>query len=212
MPFPPLLARLDEQTRHRILRSDRGVPEELSSAPPTPSALAAGVRETELYIEVIVSNAVRGRDDFARRLEEALRGPILENYDGYATVRLTDEAGGELGQVAPGERYRAVIQLVPEPPAAGVFEPLTVEGGEDVPEVAFDVTVDAGPLTVDPLRDTLLAALGGPSEEATFTLGIPADQKAGPYPIYVQFFQKTELVRVLRVELPIGTARRRGRR
>ena len=212
MPFPALLTRLDEQTRGRILRSDRGVPQDLRSAPLAPSALVGGIREEDLFLEVVVSKAVQGRDDLARRLEEALRGPILENYDGYATARLITEAGGELGRVAPGGRCRVVVRLVPEPPDSGVFEPITIEGGEDVPEAAFDVTVDAGSLTVDPMRVTLVAAQGRPSEEATLTLGIPADQKVGPYPVYVQIFQKTELLRVLRAELQIGPARRGGRR
>ena len=78
MPHPAVLRRLHELTQGRVIRSDQGVPK--SDAVRFPGA----VRDTGLFIDVVVSKVVRSGD--ARRVEEALRGPILDNFEGYASA------------------------------------------------------------------------------------------------------------------------------
>jgi len=198
MPFPPVLERLMELTRGQVVRSDRGLPDG------APASLRARVKETGLYIDVIVPRRSRERDDSVRRIEEALRGPILDNYEGHAVARFTDAAGKPLDGVAPGGRCRLRVQITPRPPAEGVSEPVNVRDGEDAPQVAFEVAVDAGPLGVEPRRATLVAVPGGPpSRAAAFDLEVPPGHTPGPCPVYVQVFQKTQLLCVVEAGLTV---------
>ena len=54
MPFPPLLARLKEKARGRVLRADAGAPAPEDLDPADREAFAAGRIETPLYLEITI--------------------------------------------------------------------------------------------------------------------------------------------------------------
>jgi hypothetical protein len=57
MPFDPLLRRLKEKTRGRVIRSDLGIPDEqeLLLSPAERAAFRNTTRETDLFIDYIIS-------------------------------------------------------------------------------------------------------------------------------------------------------------
>jgi hypothetical protein len=56
MPFPPLLERLEEKARGRVIRIDEGVPKEAKGASAAEwNAFQASVREEELFIDYTVT-------------------------------------------------------------------------------------------------------------------------------------------------------------
>jgi hypothetical protein len=211
MPDPAVLRRLNELTQGRVIRSDLGLSEKAPGGGVV--RFPGAVRVMPLFIDVTVPKAASGRGDRVRQAEEVLRGPILDNYDGYATVRLTDESGVPVDGVAPGGRCRLTIDLVPDEPPDQVAERIVIDGGENVQEVVFDVVPDAGDqLSVTPRRGTVIAQADGTSRAAEFTLTLPDYRKAKSYPVYVQMYQKTQFVCVLRVDLAVQGPRGRAAR
>ena len=207
MPHAVVLQRLIELTQGRVIRSDQGVPR-LSPSGDTVQFHGA-VRESELFIDVVVSKVVRGGKDVLRRVEEALRGPVLDNFEGCAAARLTDESGQRVDHVAPGGRYRLTVEMLADRPDDAETELVSIQGGDDVPEVVFEVVADGGPLGVTPRRGSVVALADGSSRVRTFTVAVPNDPEATAYKIYVQVYQKTRLVCVVKVDLPL-TAPERG--
>src|SRR5262249_15503838 len=61
MPSRAVLARLKEVTQGRLICSDQGVPDEPLS--PAATNWLAGVRKTDLFIDVVVPKGARGRDE-----------------------------------------------------------------------------------------------------------------------------------------------------
>ena len=109
MPFPAVLARLQELTQKRVIRVDTGVPADAS---------IPGVSVRDLSIDVAISRAARGHEDLARRIEEALRGPVLDNYEGYATARLLGDGGGAIDSLAPAAAAGSGSRWHPSRPRA----------------------------------------------------------------------------------------------
>ena len=102
--------------------------------------------------------------------------------------------------------------MLPDRPDDAVTEAILIEDGEDVPDVAFEVVVDGGPLSVTPRRGTVVALADGTSKGATFTLAVPDDHKAKSYTVYVQVYQKTQFLCVLKIDLNIKEPRARAGR
>jgi hypothetical protein len=210
MPFPPLIGRLQDLTNGRVVRSDLGVPAD--SLAGSSRFQRRTVRETSLHVDVFISTAVPERDDPMRRLEEALRGPVLANYDGFATAWFTDVAGAPLESLAAGDRCELNVRLVHAPPHRAATERVSVVDGDDVSEVLFEIAIDPGSLKIDPARSSLVADATGDSDVSRFTVSVPKGHRAGPSPIYLHVFQKTQLLCVVRADLRIDEKPTRPRK
>lgn len=203
MPHEAVLQRLTELTQGRVIRSDTGIPAGVAGGEVVRFSRSAGA--SPLFMDVGVSRRVaRDQTDTARRLEEVLRGPVLDNFEGYAAAALTGEAGAPVRAVAPGGRCRLSVLMRPDEPAGGAAEPIRIEDGQDAPEVTFKVVADGGPLGIAPRRGTITVSEDGTSAGAAFEVTVPEATEAGSYPVYVQVYQKTQLLCVLRLKLKVA--------
>lgn len=144
-----------------------------------------------------------------QRLGEIITGPVLNNYQGYACVNLTDQAGQPLPLIeqglrsaAPNQPLQLCVWLAPEaapPPSAS--EEVSITDGADANEVRFDITIDSEGLNLSRRRDRLLVQPPAPSRQLLFACQTPP--RAGRYYLWVQVRQKNRLIQVLQAALQV---------
>ncbi|MGK5533140.1 hypothetical protein [Streptomyces sp. URMC 129] len=155
-------------------------------------------------------------------VEESVLGPPLVNFTGYLLLQLAGQDGQDAGQDDAGPAPRAVGGVIVAPPSRQVafdltvvrderarnappvltssldqdfyvFEPVSVEGGQDLPTADFDALADSATLT--PLPPERRALRTGRQSRTTFRFRLPAEE--GRHEVWFQLYQGGRLIQVV---------------
>ena len=139
-------------------------------------------------IEGVVKNVLESE------LNRIVRGPVLDNYEGYVCARVASD--------------EIVVWLQPDRPVTGevVADAVHIRDGEDSPEAVFDFALESEDLRCRRHRAAVSVRPGQPSAELRFPYEAPDAPQ--PAEAWVQVLQKNRLIQVLpvRFEAPVKGA------
>ena len=167
----------------------REKPEELLRAA---TRLLTVSRERRKAASVATGGALDNRQVVREILEDLVRGPVLDNFEGYVCARINQNGSG--GEIS--------VWVQSEPPEAEILSnEIHIRDGQDSPEVTFEIQIESEDLRCIRRRATLVAKPGERSEEQRFPFGEPVI--SGPQDIWVQVFQKNRLIQVLSAKVAL---------
>ncbi len=144
----------------------------------------------------------------AERLDELIRGPVLDNYDGYVCARLATEAGVALPMngteracAEPGQPCNLEVWLQPQKPQDAVSDRVLIEDGRDSPDATFEIAPDSEFIKFRPSRQDVTARDGEESSRLAFSFVTPA---TGSHELWIELFQKNRIIQALRIVLDVG--------
>ena len=136
-----------------------------------------------------------------RTTNEERHGPALINYSGYVAVRFEDLKGEPITEIKPGTRCKLRVQFSDQSPVGPWVGGIDIGGGEDKPEVNFTVAIDTDAFKVDSDHSMVSVPAKG-SRDVTFPL--VAIESAEEHSLFVQVFQWTHLVQVVKATLLVS--------
>jgi hypothetical protein len=123
-----------------------------------------------------------------------IRGPVLANYSGFVTAAFFNKAGRRVKALSPGETCELRVEFGPRRPKEAWADKIEISGGEDAPQVAFRVSVDAGHDQVTPETETVVVTPRGTSKA---TYRVVVSKEVSHHSFFIQIFQKTRLVQII---------------
>jgi hypothetical protein len=127
--------------------------------------------------------------------------PALINYTGFVSGRFADAQSRPLSELGTGQTAQLEVSFGTDP----LYEAARIDlrGGQVEAEVVFTVVVDSDDVRVEPERKTLLVSTSGAPASVSFNVtGWPS--AAGSHTVFVQVFQKAQLVQVLPLSVKVG--------
>ncbi len=135
-----------------------------------------------------------------RKVNERIKPPpALTNYEGFVTARFADAAGNNIGELREGLHCNLIVEFSVDPPNQEWVKKISLQGGEDSKEAIFTITIDTDDFEVTPYHKTLSVPTTEGSRDTTFSLVVT--NKVEEYSLFVQVFQRTQLVQVLAPKL-----------
>ena len=132
------------------------------------------------------------------RIENLLRGPVLDNYRGFVCARFTNETS----PLQAGQGGELEVWLQPERPAEEVpAEAIDIRDGRDFEQATFEIALDSDDIKFKPRRLTLTVQPDEASSRLFFPFVAPA--KAGEHKVWVQVFQKNRLIQVVEATIQV---------
>jgi hypothetical protein len=181
-----LFTRFVDQQARDLLEAAGDAPPELSTgaAAVTPEAVAGEVATT---------------------VRRSLAPSPLANYRGTLSVRVLDDQGAPLpisedGDVIRSDRVADHVEITigPTPEVEAIHAPVTIERGEDVSRVAFEVEIEGLDYPSGQASHIIEVEPGGAAERVGFSL--PRGSADGS--IWVRLMQRGRLIQL--VEIGIG--------
>jgi hypothetical protein len=163
----------------------------------------------ETTAKIVDTNVARLRGEFAGELQavttrlattvvstvdDALRGPALHNYQGFACATLTTRAGGDDGNSTLTHDLTVWVQPNPDP--AAMSRPISIRDGVDANELSFDLAVRGLGIDVDRPRD-LVSVRTSDAYGSTRAKFVCTSTQANP-PVEVHVLQGRRLLQILR--------------
>ena len=132
------------------------------------------------------------REILEAEFEKLIRGPVLDNFEGFVCARI--EQDGSSGKVT--------VWIQADPPGPDVLSnTIQVRDGQDSPEVTFEVQVESEDLRCLRRRASLVAEPGKRSRALAFPFDEPLT--SGSQDVWVQIFQKNRLIQVLSAKVKL---------
>lgn len=125
-------------------------------------------------------------------LEDLVRGPVLDNFEGFVCARIRQD--GSSGEIS--------VWVQADSPGPEILsDAIHIRDGQDSPEVTFDIQVESEDLHCLRRRASLVAEPGKRSRVLTF----PLDQPLVPegQDVWIQVFQKNRLIQVLSAQVKL---------
>ena len=166
------------------------------------------VRKTSPPVVTLNSEKLRGW--ISEAVSDIMRGPKLDNFQGYVLAHFTGEDGNALKHSkngnpmvhveTPCQLHVTLLQTSGElEEEAENFEWINISDGEDAGEVNFSIELDSYTLTPK-IKKIPLTISKGQKSSVTFTL---KPETKGIHAIYAQVHQKNRLIQVVRTMLEV---------
>jgi len=141
----------------------------------------------------VLENRQVVREMLEAEFEKLVRGPVLDNFEGFVCARINQSG-------ASGEIAVWVQADTPEPEV--LSDAIHIHDGQDSPAVTFEIQVESEDLRCLRRRDSLVVEPGKTSRQLTFPFDRPL--VPGSQDIWVQVFQKNRLIQVLSAKVELA--------